>query len=136
MTKIYTYNKPDMRNFKDGQLYATSIEFYKRERRGQVFYGVVITYFIPDNNRFTEMSKRFKDEKEGNEFFLKMKKNFPGLHLIEEIEDWGGVVAPLLFLWNLFLYLNIKNLMLTIMILISKYDILEQIVKKITFRNI
>lgn len=87
MTKIYTYNKPDMRTLKDGQLYATSIEFYKRERRGQVFYGVVITYFIPDNNRFTEMSQRFKDEKEGNEFFLKMKKNFPGLRLIEEIED-------------------------------------------------
>lgn len=87
MTKIYTYNKPSMKNWQRGKLYATSIEFYKRERRGKVFYGAIINYFIPDNNRFTERSYRFKDKKEGNEFFLKIKKEFLGLRLIEERDD-------------------------------------------------
>lgn len=87
MTKIYTYDKPDAKAWKNNEMHITSIEFYERERRGKIYYGAVFTWMIHWNNRFTTTSKRFKTKEEGNKFFLQLKKNLSGLKLIEVIDD-------------------------------------------------
>lgn len=85
MTSIYTFDKPN--KYDDRFDYISSIEFYARNRRGKMYYGVILTMFKPSNNSFYDTSVRFNSKEEGREYFKKMKKELPGLRKIQTIDD-------------------------------------------------
>ena len=87
MTKIYTCKRPTKEDINRGGNFITTIEFYERERRGKIYYGVIFNYFVSDKNCFTSSSKKFNSKEEGNNYFKEIKRNVKGLKLKEIIDE-------------------------------------------------